>query len=90
MPTVKDIAVSRPTAEQETTCKTWPIWRHDPDRFDWTYTDKETCLLLEGKVTVSDSTDSVSFQAGDRVELPQGLVCTWTIHETVVKHYSFG
>ncbi len=90
MPTVKDIIISVPTAEQVATCKTWPIWQHEPDRFDWTYTDKETCLLLEGKVTVSDSDASVSFQAGDMVELPEGLVCVWTIHETVRKNYSFG
>ena len=90
MPTVKDILVSQPTAEQKSICKTWPIWRHDPSTFEWTYTDKETCLLLEGRVTVSDSHDSVSFQAGDRVEFPEGLVCTWAIHETVVKHFTFG
>ncbi len=88
--TVKDILISQPTSEQEATCRTWPIWRHDPSTFDWTYTDKETCLLLEGKVTVTDGSSSVSFQAGDMVEFPKGLVCTWTIHETVVKNYSFG
>ena len=90
MSTVKDIVVSQPTSEQEALCKTWPIWRHDPSTFEWTYTDKETCLLLEGRVTVTDGTDSVSFQAGDRVEFPEGLVCTWIIHETVVKNYTFG
>ena len=90
MSTVKDIVISQPTSEQEATCKTWPIWQHEPSTFDWTYTDKETCLLLEGKVTVSDSAASVSFQAGDRVELPEGLVCVRTIHEAVVKHYTFG
>ena len=90
MSTVKDIIISQPTAEQEATFRTWPIWQHEPDRFDWTYTDKETCLLLDGKVTVSDSSASVSFQTGDMVEFPKGLVCVWTIHEAVVKHYTFG
>jgi uncharacterized cupin superfamily protein len=90
MSTVKDVLVNQPTSDQKATCKSWPIWRHDPSTFDWTYTDKETCLLVEGRVTVSDSSGSVSFKAGDRVEFPKGLVCNWTIHETVVKHYTFG
>ncbi len=90
MSTVKDIIVSQPTSDQEATAKTWPVWQHEPGTFDWTYTDKETCLLLEGKVTVSDRGASVSFQAGDRVEFPEGLVCVWTIHEAVKKHYRFG
>jgi uncharacterized cupin superfamily protein len=90
MPTVKDIVVSQPTAEQETTCNTWPLWRHDPDTFEWTYTDKETCLVRQGHVSIADQTDSITFQAGDMVIFPKGLVCTWTIHETVVKNFSFG
>lgn len=90
MPTVKDIVVRQPKSDQESTCKTWPLWRHDPSTFEWTYTDKETCLVLEGRVTITDSHNSVSFQAGDMVEFPKGLVCTWIIHETVVKKYNFG
>lgn len=89
MPTVKDIAITQPTPEQAGICRTWPIWRHDPSTFEWTYTEKETCLILEGKVTITDTSGSVSFKAGDRVVFPKGLVCNWTIHETVVKHYNF-
>ena len=90
MPNVKDVTVSKPTSEQESTCKSWPTWRSEPSTFEWTYTDKETCLLLEGKVTVTDGEDSVSFSAGDLVVFPKGLTCTWNVQESVVKYYNFG
>ena len=38
---------------EELGIKNWPIWTCEASSFDWTYYDKETCLLLEGKVTVT-------------------------------------
>ena len=90
MPTVKDIIVKKPSEQEETQCKSWPIWKKEASKFDWVYTEKETCLLLEGKVTVSDDNDSVSFEAGDFVVFPVDLECTWDIKEAVTKHYNFG
>lgn len=90
MPTVKDVVVGKPSDEETATCKTWPIWKCEQSTFDWQYTEKETCFLLEGKVTVTDDNDSVSFGAGDLVVFPNGLECTWNIQEAVVKHYNFG
>jgi len=90
MPTVKDVSVQKPSDEQAATCKSWPIWKCRPSTFDWAYTEKETCLLLEGEVTVSDSEDSVSFGPGDLVIFPNGLECTWHITQAVTKHYNFG
>ena len=31
----------------------WPIWTCDASSFDWIYNDQETCLLLEGEMTVT-------------------------------------
>jgi hypothetical protein len=90
MPTVKDVIVKKPSDEEAKVCKAWPIWKCEASTFDWTYTEKETCLLLEGKVTVSDGTDSVSFGPGDLVIFPSDLECTWHVTETVTKHYNFG
>ncbi len=90
MPTVRDVIVRKPTDDEQRACKSWPIWRCDQSTFEWTYTDKETCLILEGKVTVTDGAHSVSFTAGDLVEFPQSLECTWNVQEAVVKHYNFG
>ncbi len=90
MPTVKDIVVKKPSDEEITACKVWPIWKSEPSTFDWEYTDKETCLLIEGRVTVTDDKDSVSFGPGDLVIFPCELECTWHVTEAVAKHYNFG
>jgi len=90
MPTVKDVIVRKPTQQESETCKNWPIWNCQPSTFDWAYTEKETCLILEGKVTVSDGKSSVSFGPGDLVIFPCDLECTWQVHEPVKKHYNFG
>ena len=90
MPTVKDIIIKKPTAQESSTCKTWPIWTCDPSDFDWQYTEKETCLVLQGKVTIKDKTGSVTFGPGDLVIFPEGLECTWQVHQPVKKHYNFG
>ena len=31
----------------------WPIWGCEVSTFPWTYDAQETCLLLEGDVTVT-------------------------------------
>ena len=90
MPTVKDVIVKKPSEEESAVCQSWPIWSCDPSNFDWIYTEKETCLLIEGKVTVTDGTDSVDFGPGDLVVFPEGLECNWNVQEAVKKYYNFG
>jgi len=89
MPTVKDVIVKKPSDEETNACKSWPIWRSEPSTFEWTYTEQETCVLIEGKVTVSDGKNSVTFASGDMVTFPKDLTCTWNVHETVSKYYNF-
>lgn len=90
MPTAKDIVVRKPTKEELKRCQSWPIWACEPSQFDWSYTERETCLILEGAVTISDGKDSVSFGPGDLVIFPQDLDCIWNVEKAVRKHYSFG
>jgi len=68
----------------------WPIWECENSSFDWTYSDKETCYLLEGEVTVKTETETVHFSAGDIVVFPAGLSCVWKVTKPVRKHYKFG
>ena len=89
MPTVKDVVVKKPSDEEAAQCKTWPVWEKEASSFDWQYTQVETCLLLEGEVTVSDDEDSVTFGAGDLVVFPKDLECVWKITQPVRKHYNF-
>ena len=90
MPTIKDVIVKKPSQTEIETCKTWPTWQCQPSTFDWAYTQTETCLILQGKVTVRNDNDSVSFGPGDLVVFPNGLECTWQINEPVRKYYNFG
>nr|XP_043617067.1 uncharacterized protein LOC122588914 [Erigeron canadensis] len=71
--------------------RSWPKWGCPPSKFPWTYSSKETCFLLKGKVKVipDGSNEAVEFGAGDLVEFPSGMSCTWDVSETVDKHYKF-
>ncbi|MFM9100243.1 MAG: cupin domain-containing protein, partial [Cyanobium sp.] len=67
-----------------------PCRRHC-STFPWTYDEQETCLLLEGDVSVTpDGGEPVRFGAGDLVVFDAGLHCTWDVHAPVRKHYRFG
>ena len=68
----------------------WSIWAKEPSTFTWHYGEKETCLLLEGKVTVTpEGGVPITFGKGDLVVFPQGMSCTWHVQEAVRKHYKF-
>ncbi|PIA47028.1 hypothetical protein AQUCO_01400027v1 [Aquilegia coerulea] len=71
--------------------RAWPKWGCPPSKFPWTYSSKETCFLLKGKVKVypDGENEFVEFGAGDLVEFPKGMSCTWDVSETVDKHYNF-
>ena len=89
---VKDVAVRKLGEDEAVACEGWPVWSCGVSSFDWDYTQTETCLVIEGKVTVSDrgaKGESVSFGAGDLVVFPEGLLCVWKIEEAVRKYYSF-
>jgi len=69
----------------------WPIWTKEMSEFPWTYSSDETCYFLEGDVVVTpDGGDPVKIHKGDLVTFPQGMSCTWKIHQDVKKHYKLG
>ena len=63
--------------------KAWPIWTCDVSEFDWEYSERESCLLLEGEVEVSTSLETVKFGAGDFVVFPKKLKCHWKVIKPV-------
>ncbi len=87
-----EITVKKPTQEELESLgiKSWGTWECEKSIFDWTYSDKETCYIYEGKVTVRTDEGEVSFQSGDLVVFPKGLSCTWSVEEPVRKAYKFG
>ena len=85
-----EVIVKKPTAEEIQKMKQQPIWEKEVSTFPWHYDDQETCLILDGEVTVKTKNGTVSFKAGDLVIFPKGLDCTWNIKSPVRKHYKFG
>ncbi len=84
------IEVRKPTPEEVAAMKQCPIWEKEPSEFPWHYDEKETCLILEGEVTVEAGEQTVSFGPGDYVVFPEGLDCVWKVRRAVRKHYKFG
>ena len=68
----------------------WPIWTCGVSEFDWEYSDRESCFLLEGQVKVKTDWETVNFGQGDFVVFPKGLKCFWKVTSPVKKHYQFG
>ena len=77
---------------EEQGIRSWPTWGCQPSTFPWTYTESETCYLLEGDVTVTPddkSIEAATFGTGDLVMFPCGMSCTWEVRKAVNKHYKF-
>ena len=83
------ITVKKATETEKIEMSTKPVWECGVSEFDWHYDSEETCLLLEGEVTVSYDGESVSFGAGDYVVFPKGMSCVWKVSKPVKKHYIF-
>ena len=85
-----DIGIKKPTDAEARDMAGEPIWEKEVSTFPWEYDMNETCLLLEGEVTVTPEGGApVTFGAGDLVTFPKGLRCTWDVTRPVRKHYRF-
>jgi len=84
------IAVRKPTPEERAEMETKPTWGCEASEFKWSYIDKETCLVIKGKVTVTYDGGEVSFGEGDLVTFEKGLQCVWKVTEDIEKYYKFG
>jgi len=83
--------VRKPTEEEKEEAGGWPVWEKESSEFDWEYSDRETCYILEGSATVTaEDGESISFGAGDWVVFEAGLKCRWKIDEKIKKHYRLG
>jgi len=90
---MSEIKVERATPERlaELGADNWSPWNCGVETFDWTYSERETAHVLEGKVrVVTEHGQDVTFGAGDIVVFPAGLSCTWTVIEPIRKVFSFG
>jgi hypothetical protein len=85
-----EIIVRKPTESEKKAMQAEPIWTCEVKTFPYHYDDTETCLIIEGEVTVTSASEVVSFGPGDYVVFPKGLDCTWDVKKPVRKHYKFG
>ena len=88
-----EIEIELPTSEKLDSLGvfSWPVWEKEVSRFDWYYSEPETCYFLEGDVIVeTEDGAKVNIKKGDLVTFPKGLRCVWDIKKAVRKHYNFG
>ncbi len=85
------IEVRKPSEEEIKMADGWPTWSKEVSEFPWSYSEKETCLILSGRAEVEGADgEKVEFGAGDWVVFPVGLNCTWRVIEPIDKKYRFG
>ena len=86
------IKVEKATPERlkELGVERWSPWSCEASTFDWTYGTKETAYIKEGHVVVHTADGEVEITAGDLVEFPAGLECTWEVKKAIRKVYKFG
>ena len=83
--------IKKPSEDEKQEAKLWPIWEKEISEFPWEYDTDETCLILEGKITVTNEEgEEFYFGKGDYVIFPRGMKCSWKITENVRKHYKLG
>ena len=64
-------------------------WESQAGTWDVSFSEDETCELLEGEVTITDSNgDSRSFEAGQIICMPAGFTGTWTVPKYIKKIYT--
>ena len=68
----------------------WATWTCGISEFPWHCDERETCYILEGRVTVETGGEKSEIGPGDLVTFPAGLSCTWRVHEPIRKVYRFG
>jgi len=74
---------------EELGVKAWPIWEKEISRFDWTYSDREQCYIIEGEIIVETEDCDYKIVPGDFVTFESGLSCVWDIKKPVKKYYNF-
>lgn len=89
---MKEIEIKKPSEQelQAINVRSWPIWQKEVSRFDWSYSQKEVCYILEGLAKVETPNGNVEFSEGDMVTFPSGLDCVWEIKKPIKKHYKLG
>lgn len=83
--------VWKPSEEEIHQTSSWGEWSKETSEFPWSYSETETCYILDGEARVTDSKgNEIHFKKGDMVRFDQGVECTWKIMSDIRKKYLFG
>ena len=84
------IEIRQPTSEEIQAAQSWPTWSKEISEFEWNYTERETCLILEGRALIRDDAgEATEIKAGDWVIFESGWKCTWGVLAPIRKKYNF-
>ena len=65
---------SDPTEEEKQRASGWSTWACAKSKFDWQYSNAETCYLIKGSVTVTpEGGEPVTIRTGDIASFPAGM-----------------
>jgi uncharacterized cupin superfamily protein len=48
--------IRKPSKEEEIEASKWPIWKKEASEFPYEYDQTESCLIIDGEVSVIDET----------------------------------
>lgn len=64
------------------------VWHSDTGKWNISYTEEETCEILEGKSIITDHAGhSTTVKAGDSFVIPRGFKGTWEVVEPTKKNF---
>lgn len=66
------------------------LWRCTPGSFEVSYEKWEFCHLISGACVITPTDrEPVPLRAGDGFVIEAGFTGTWTVTETMIKHFVF-
>ena len=84
------IVIEKPDSTQLEDIKQWEIWEKEPCTFEHDQQRTESFYIIEGNASLSTDTGiNVDISAGNLVKVESGQIVTWTVHNTVKKHFRF-
>lgn len=64
------------------------IWRSETGKWKISYTEEETCTILEGESIITDSAGvSTTVTVGDSFVIPRGFTGTWEVVAPTKKNF---
>ena len=84
------IKIEKPDSTKLAEIKHWEIWEKEPCKFKHDQQRTESFYIFEGNASLSTDTGiNVDISAGNLVKVESGQIVTWTVQNTIKKHFRF-